>query len=156
MIRRFFAGVGKSHISKKMVDKGYTVFCTPYKWVVRQIWRRCRSNRQVFWNKFWWCWHSTIWLSESVKLYLKNLFHRLERLVCWSLFVCNRWYQTSKASSGTDKYQDYEKDADAMIGNMFGHHIYIYLKVYKRLNAEEGEQKLNNIKNSLSLPFCFL
>ena len=32
-----------------------------------------------------------------------------------------------------------------MIDNMFEHKV--LLKVYKRLNTEEDEQKLNNIKN---------
>ena len=35
--------------------------------------------------------------------------------------------------------------ADAMIDNMFAHNI--LLKVSKRLNTEEDEQQLNNIKN---------
>ena len=39
----------------------------------------------------------------------------------------------------------YEIYAGAMIDSMFGHHI--LLKVFKRLSAEEGEQKRSKIKN---------
>ena len=39
-----------------------------------------------------------------------------------------------------------------MTDNMFGHHI--LLRVYKRLNAEEGEQKLNKIKNYIYINIC--